>query len=119
MAEPVVFQVLYYQTVDERRPIEEWLSELKADRRARAAILVRIDRIERGLIGDWKSVGGGVGELRVDYGPGYRVYFGRDGMTVVVLLCGGYKGTQSRDIGTARQYWRDYEKRKRSSSDSA
>ena len=119
MAEPVEFRVLYYQTVDERRPIEEWLDELRTDRLARAAILVRIDRIERGLIGDWKSVGGGVGELRVDYGPGYRVYFGRDGMTVIVLLCGGYKGTQSRDIGKAKQYWRDYEKRKRSGSDSA
>jgi putative addiction module killer protein len=119
MTESVVLQVLYYQTADEKRPIEEWLDELRADRRARAAILVRIDRMERGLIGDWKSVGGGVGELRIDFGPGYRVYFGRDGMTVVVLLCGGYKGTQSRDIGKARQYWRDYEKRKRSGGGSA
>jgi putative addiction module killer protein len=118
MTEQVVLQVLYYQTVDERRPIEEWLNELQADRRARAAIVARFDRMERGLIGDWKSVGGGVGELRIDYGPGYRVYFGRDGMTVIILLCGGYKGTQSRDIGLAKRYWRDYEKRKRSGSGS-
>ena len=119
MTEPVVVRVLTYQTVDERRPFEDWLDELRADRRARAAILVRVDRIERGLFGDCKGVGGGVGELRVDYGPGYRVYFGRDGTTIVILLCGGYKGTQSRDIGRAKQYWSDYEKRKRFGSGSA
>lgn len=112
MSESNVLQVLHYQTVDGRRPIEEWLEALRADKRARAAILVRIDRLERGLIGDWKAVGGGVSELRVDYGPGYRVYFGRDGMKVVILLCGGYKGTQNRDVRRARQYWSDYEKRK-------
>jgi putative addiction module killer protein len=114
MTDAVGLQVFHYQTGDGIRPFEEWLTELKADRRARAAILTRIDRVERGLMGDWKSVGGGVGEMRVDYGPGYRVYFGRDGTTVVILLCGGYKGTQSRDIKMAKRYWRDYETRKRS-----
>ena len=99
--------------------MEEWLEELRADRSARAAIQVRIDRIERGLLGDWKSVGGGVGELRVDFGPGYWIYFGRDGQTIVILLCGGYKGTQSRDIRNAKRYWRDYGKRKGSSGSSA
>ncbi|MGH8764710.1 MAG: type II toxin-antitoxin system RelE/ParE family toxin [Burkholderiales bacterium] len=116
MADAVGLRVLYYQTDAEKRPFEDWLSELQADRRARAAILARVDRVERGLIGDWKSVGAGVGELRVDYGPGYRIYFGRDGATVVILLCGGYKGTQGRDIRMAKRYWRDYEKRKRSGS---
>ena len=112
MPESAGLKVFYYQTGDGRRPFEEWLDELQADRRARAAIFARIDRIERGLIGDWKGVGGGVCELRVDYGPGYRVYFGRDGEFVVILLCGGYKGTQRGDIRNARRYWNDYEKRK-------
>jgi putative addiction module killer protein len=93
--------------------------QLRTDRSVRAAIQVRIDRIERGLLGDWKSVGGGVGELRIDVGPGYRIYFGRDGQTVVILLCGGTKGTQIRDIGIARRFWRDYEKRKSSAGSRA
>lgn len=112
MIDSAALQVLYYQMADGRRPIEEWLDALSADKMAFAAIQTRIDRIERGLTGDWKSVGGGVFELRVDYGPGYRVYFGRDGLKVIILLCGGFKGTQSRDIKTAKKYWSDYEKRK-------
>lgn len=119
MPEAPVFQVFYYQTVEGKRPVEEWLAELRADKSARAAIQVRIDRIERGLLGDWKSVGGGVHEQRVDYGPGYRIYFGRDGQTVIVMLCGGCKSAQGRDIRLAKQYWRDYGKRKSSSGGSA
>jgi putative addiction module killer protein len=61
-----------------------------------------------GNFGDSKPVGGGVEELRIDLGPGYRIYFGRDGKTVVVLLCAGGKSTQSRDIETAKAFWRDY-----------
>jgi putative addiction module killer protein len=116
VAESSTFQVLLYQTVDGRRPLEEWLAELEADRLAFVAVQTRIDRLERGLIGDWKSVGRGVYELRVDYGPGYRIYFGRDGSRIVILICGGYKRTQGRDINLAKTYWSDYEKRKRSGS---
>lgn len=119
MSDATGLGVFQYQTGDGRRPFADWLGELHADRRARAAILTRVDRLERGLLGDWKNVGGGVCELRVDYGPGYRVYFGRDGTTVVILLCGGFKATQSRDIRLAKQYWRDYEKSKRTGSGSA
>jgi hypothetical protein len=61
-----------------------------------------------GNFGDCQSVGGGVEELRVDFGPGYRIYFGRDGPPIVILLCGRDKKTQARDIVTAKQYWKEY-----------
>ncbi len=116
MIEPVGFRVLQYQTTDHRRPFEEWLDRRAADARTYTAIQSRMDRVGRGLLGDWKSVGEGVFELRIDYGPGYRIYFGRDGQSVIVLLCGGDKGGQSREIRAAKRYWRDYEKRLRSAS---
>lgn len=78
----------------------EWFSKLR-DRQARARIDVRIRRLSLGNPGDVKPVGEGVSELRVDYGPGYRVYFIQRGTTVIVLLAGGDKRTQSRDIQTA------------------
>jgi putative addiction module killer protein len=81
------------------------------DMRARAKIRVRLNRIRLGNFGYAKPVGGGVCELIMPYGPGYRVYFARTGNTVVLLLCGGDKSTQSRDIGTAREYWVDYQRR--------
>jgi putative addiction module killer protein len=71
-------------------------------------VRARLNRIRLGNFGDCKSVGGGVVELRIDFGPGYRVYFGRDGRLVVVLLCGGDKRTQARDILRAREYWKEY-----------
>lgn len=78
-----------------------WMSELR-DERARAKINVRIRRLSVGNPGDVKPVGAGVGELRVDYGPGYRVYFARQAARLIVLLCGGDKSTQNRDIETAK-----------------
>lgn len=71
------------------------------DVRARAAIASRLDRLTFGLAGDAEPVGNGISELRVHYGPGYRVYFVRRGDTIIVLLCGGHKGSQARDIKTA------------------
>ena len=68
----------------------------------------QVDRLRLGLAGDWKSIGEGVFELRVHEGRGYRVYFGRDGKALVILLCGGDKSTQRRDIDLARAYWRAY-----------
>jgi putative addiction module killer protein len=78
-----------------------WLRGLR-DRQARARIQARIDRLSLGNPGDTRSVGGGVSELRIDYGPGYRVYFVRRGEMLIVLLAGGDKRTQARDIKTAR-----------------
>lgn len=80
----------------------DWLDNLR-DGDARAKIEVRILRLSLGNFGDTKSVGGGVSELRIDHGPGYRVYFTKRGLTVVVLLCGGDKGTQTKDIKRAQK----------------
>ena len=78
----------------------KWLSKLD-DRQARARIQVRIDRLVLGNAGDMKPVGDGVSELRVDYGPGYRIYFARRGRIILVLLCGGTKKTQQADVRRA------------------
>jgi putative addiction module killer protein len=85
-----------------------WLRRLR-DRRVRARIASRIDRMAGGHLGDVRAVGDGVSELRIDYGPGYRVYFVRRGPTVYVLLCGGDKSTQDRDIRTAKRLAKDLE----------
>ena len=87
----------------------KWLSKL-ADRQAVARIQVRIRRMSLGTLGDIKLVGEGVSEARIDYGPGYRLYFVRRGLLVIVLLCGGTKGTQQKDIARAIEIandWRD------------
>lgn len=105
-------ELRHYVTADGRDPFGEWLQAL-ADVQARARIEVRLGRIERGLFGDCKPVGEGVSELRVRWGPGYRVYFCRDGDAIVILLCGGDKRTQARDIRNAIGYRKDYEARKR------
>jgi len=81
------------------------------DAKARAKIRVRLDRVSLGNLGDCHAVGEGVQELRIDYGPGYRVYFGQLGSTIVLLLCGGDKRTQTQDIELARHYWNDYRRR--------
>lgn len=87
---------------------QRWERALR-DERARAAIAARISRLNYGLAGDIKSVGNGVSELRIHYGPGYRVYLTRRGREIILLLCGGDKGSQSRDIEHAKQIARDLE----------
>jgi len=81
---------------------KDWLAGLR-DRQARARITVRLARLAEGNAGDIKSVGGGIAELRIDHGPGYRVYLTQRGSVLVILLVGGDKTTQDRDIATARQ----------------
>lgn len=86
---------------------EKWFGGLK-DRRASARIRQRLARMEQGHVGDVKPVGEGVSEMRINYGPGYRVYFTRSGAIVILLLCGGDKGTQSRDIEEAKRIAREW-----------
>ena len=99
-----------YVTVDGRVPFDEWLGALR-DIKARAKIRVRLDRVSLGNFGDCHGVGDGVQELRIDYGPGYRVYFGQVGSMIVLLLCGGDKSTQVKDIDQAKGYWNEYRRR--------
>lgn len=90
----------------------EWLDSLR-DATATARIAARLQRLQLGLPGDWKSVGAGVRELRIDYGPGYRVYYAQYRDTLIILLCGGDKRTQARDIEKAHDYWKDFQARSR------
>lgn len=88
-------------------PFTDWLDALK-DVAARAVIRARLNRLRLGNFGDCKPVGSGVHEIRIDLGPGYRVYFGRRGSTLVMLLCGGHKGSQQRDIRKAQMFWKEF-----------
>lgn len=88
-------------------PYTEWLNGLK-DRKTVERIRVRIRRLESGLYGDCEPVGEGVSELRMFFGPGYRVYFGEDEENIVILLCGGDKDSQQRDIKTAKEHWKEF-----------
>lgn len=103
-------EILEYLIGTGQNPFREWVEGLR-DRQARARIRVRLNRIRLGNFGDCKSVGLGVSELRIPHGPGYRVYFGRKGNTVVILLYGGDKKTQSGDIDLAQEYWNDFLRR--------
>ncbi len=99
-----------YITPDGKIPILEWTASLR-DLRAKSKISQRLDRLQTGNLGDYKFVGDGVYELRIDYGGGYRIYFGQVGSVVILLLCGGDKSSQNKDIRKAKEYWRDYEQR--------
>ena len=110
MTEATPFELEVFETRDGKSPFTDWLRALR-DRRAVARIRVRLARIRIGNFGDVEPVAGAVHELKIDHGPGYRVYFGRSGNRVVLLLCGGTKKTQQRDIDRAKQYWDDYRSR--------
>jgi len=110
MVEVTPREVRIYITLDGKRPYKNWLDSLK-DVKAVAKIEARIDRLESGNFGGVKGVGRSVCELRIDYGPGYRVYFGQIGASVVLLLCGGDKSTQAQDILKAQEYWSNYRSR--------
>ncbi len=106
-----VLELRYYLTGDGKSPFESWFSDL--DAAAAAKVSVALVRLGQGNTSNAKTVGEGVLEYRIDWGPGYRVYFGRDGETTVILLTGGTKQRQPRDIARAKELWMDYKRRRK------
>lgn len=105
-----MIEIRRYQTEEGRTPVSDWLRGLR-DARARAQMEIRLRRLAAGNFGDCKPVGAGVLELRVDVVTGYRLYCGRHGQALVVLLCGGDKGSQAADIRLAKEFWADWKRR--------
>lgn|SRR5476651_1889384 len=105
-----MIELFRYQKEDGREPFTEWLAAIR-DKIAAARIGVRLRQVEAGNFGDCESVGEGVLELRVHVGAGFRVYCGRHGKTVVILLCGGDKSSQSSDIKRAKELWAQWKRR--------
>ena len=100
-----------YKTAIGKCPFEIWIQDIK-EILTRAKILTRLDRLKLGNFGDCKPIEEGVCELRIDYGPGIRIYYGKIGNKVLLLLCGGDKSSQTKDIIKAKEYWKDYKSRK-------
>ena len=101
-----------FRTQDGRVPFTEWFESIR-DRTTRSRINSRLNAVKSGYFGDVRAVGEGVQELRFHFGAGYRIYFGEGGDTIVLLLCGGDKSSQPRDIERAKTYWREYKERHR------
>lgn len=101
--------VIVYKDSKGREPFTKWLHSIK-DRTFNKRITARLLRLEEGLYGDCKPVGAGVSELRLFFGAGYRIYFGEENDTIILLLCAGDKATQQRDIELAKTYWQEYKK---------
>ena len=100
-----------YLTKEGKSPFESWF--LKLDARAAAKVTTALARLAGGNTSNVKSVGAGVSECKIDFGPGYRIYFGWDGQTLVILLTGGMKKRQQNDIETAKALWQEYKQRKK------
>jgi putative addiction module killer protein len=105
-----MLELRYCLQSDGRSPFEDWFADLGAE--AAAKVVVALARLEQGNLSNAKAVGEGVFEHRIDSGPGYRVYFGRDGGRLVILLTGGTKKRQRRDIEAAKAFWADYRRRR-------
>ena len=99
-------KIITYATSAKKEPFTDWLDDL--DDKTRAIIVARLDRVSLGNVGDHTPITNEITELRIHYGPGYRVYFGRAKKTLVILLIGGDKRSQVRDIAKAKRYWLDY-----------
>lgn len=107
-----MIELTHYLTADGHDPFQAWLDATKArDRMAAMRVLTRLNRLEAGNAGDAKAVGDGVLELRIDYGPGYRVYYAKVGQRLVMLLIGGTKKRQQADIEQAKTFLADYRRR--------
>ena len=106
------YDITVYETENRKEPYTEWVESL--DQNASIRIDARLTRIEKnGNMGDCEPVGDGVFELKLDFGPGYRIYFGYETDKMLILLLGGYKKGQQKNIDKAREYWREYVSQKR------
>lgn len=103
-------EIEIYETRVGKSPFLDWVEELK-ETRTRAKIFTRLDRLKLGNFGDCKSIGGGISELRIHYGPGIRIYYSKVGTKIILLLCGGEKGSQKKDIKNAQVFLEDYKAR--------
>lgn len=99
-----------YTDENGKSPYADWLGGLR-DARAKAKVIMQVDKMELGLFGDSQPIGDGLSELRIHYGPGYRIYYGKEGRQVYLLLCGGDKSTQPKDIQQAKACWQDHKRR--------
>ncbi len=99
--------VIIFRDAAGKEPFTNWINSLR-DPTTRRRTLKRLIRLENGQFGDFKRLGGGISELRFFFGSGYRVYFGEDGDLIVIILCGGEKDSQDRDIQLAKAYWKEY-----------
>jgi putative addiction module killer protein len=105
-----MIEIRHYLTASGKNVFDEWLDSLR-DAKAEARIAARIARLEVGNFGDCKPLTDGVWELRIDWGPGYRIYYAMTSRTCVLLLCGGDKRKQAADVDRAVGYWNDYQRR--------
>jgi putative addiction module killer protein len=103
---PGNYEIIVYRDRSGQSPFSEWLASL--DTRTQDRIVTRVARLKWGQFGDFKPLAGGLYELRLFFGPGYRVYFGEHRGTMILLLTGGDKSTQKKDIKTAKEYWETY-----------
>ena len=110
MITPPINILIFEDSATAKEPFFEWIHRL--DRMDRARILSRLDRVEQGNLGDFKSLGEGLFELRFSFGSGYRIYFGMENCTLIILLTGGSKSQQKKDIKQAHQYWDEYKREK-------
>ena len=101
-------QIIFYADVDGNEPFQVWLDALR-DTQGRRRIIKRLFRVQQGNYGDVEPIGEGLSELRLFFGPGYRVYFGEDSGNIVIVLCGGDKDSQDRDIENEAVYWQEYQ----------
>ncbi|MGB8701458.1 MAG: type II toxin-antitoxin system RelE/ParE family toxin [Thermosynechococcaceae cyanobacterium] len=105
-------QIVFYADEDGNEPFQVWIDNLH-DKQGRRRIINRLFRVQQGNYGDVEPIGEGLSELRLFFGPRYRVYFGEDTGDIVVILCGGDKSSQGRDIEDAKTYWKEYKNREK------
>lgn len=105
-------EIELYVTASGRCPFDDWFEEIR-EKNTRAKILTRLDRLKVGNFGDCKSIGDGIAELRIHYGPGIRIYYSKIGNKIILLLTGGEKDSQSKDINKAKEHLKEYRSREK------